>query len=84
MIADTFGWNLPYAQAILQVWKFREAYCRAVLAYSQRVTLSGEASDEEVDEKARAGTRERLAAFEAKRSRQSEQQTSAKATAEQV
>jgi sRNA-binding protein len=49
---------------VLRVWKSRAAYCTAVLAHPKRINLDnldGSASDEEVDEKARALAKEQLA-----------------------
>jgi hypothetical protein len=60
-IAETFGWSVPYTRAVLMVWKSRAAYCTVVLAHPKRINLDGSASDEEVDDKARALAKERLA-----------------------
>jgi sRNA-binding protein len=60
-IAEAFGWSVPYARAVLMVWKSRPAYCTAVLAHPKRINLDGSASDEEVDERARLAAKERLA-----------------------
>ena len=38
----------------------REAYCKAVLCYAQRINLDGSATGEEVDDEARARAKERL------------------------
>jgi sRNA-binding protein len=59
-LADALGWSHPYARAVLTTWKMREAYCKAVLCYAQRINLDGSASGEEVDDGARARARERL------------------------
>ncbi len=55
--AETFGWSPPYARAVLERWKQRNAYCRAILAFPNRFTLEGEESGEEVDEIARSHAR---------------------------
>ena len=60
-IAEAFGWSVPYTRAVLMVWKSRAAYCTVVLARPKRINLDGSASDEEVDDKARALAKERLA-----------------------
>ncbi len=59
-LVDAFGWSHPYARAVLRTWKMREAYCRAVLCYPQRINLDGSATGEEVDEGSRARAKERL------------------------
>ena len=46
---------------MLRVWKSRAAYCTVALAHPNRINLDGSASDEEVDDKARALAKERLA-----------------------
>jgi ProQ/FINO family len=74
IVATMLGWSPPYARAVLQAWKLREAYCRAVLAYSERITLDGAASGEVVDDVARALATERLAVIKARRARQAEEQ----------
>ena len=48
-IAAAMGWSLPYTLSVLRHWKMSAVYCRAVLAYDQRITLDGtpvEAVDE--------------------------------------
>ena len=41
ILAEALGWSHAYARAVLIVWKLRDTYCRAVLAYSQRINLDG-------------------------------------------
>jgi sRNA-binding protein len=60
-IAEALGRSLPYAAAVLMVWKSRTAYCTAVLRYPTRINLDGSPSTEEVDEQARGLAKERLA-----------------------
>ncbi len=67
IIAETFGWSPPYARAVLERWKQRNAYCRAILAYPKRFTLDGEESEEEVDEMARSNARQIMDKRAAKR-----------------
>src|SRR5579862_8350881 len=66
-LVDTFGWSKAYARAILRAWKFRRAYCRAVLVYPRQINLDGSDSGVEVDDAARTEAREQLARIEAKR-----------------
>ena len=76
-IAETMGWSLSYSVGVLTYWKMSAAYCRAVLAHDQRITLDGtpaEAVDEGAKDLAtkqliRLGLRERR---EADLSRQGE------------
>jgi len=66
-IAETMGWSLSYSVGVLTYWKMSAAYCRAVLAHDQRITLDGtpvEAVDEGAKDLAtkqliRLGLRER-------------------------
>jgi sRNA-binding protein len=60
VLAVAFGWSRPYARAVLTTWKMREAYCRAVLCYRQRIALDGSVTGEEVDDGARVIAKERL------------------------
>jgi sRNA-binding protein len=60
VVMETLSWSHPYTRGVLMTWKLRAAYCRAVLAYPQRVNLDGSVSGEEVDDRARAGAQERL------------------------
>jgi sRNA-binding protein len=60
-IAAAFGWSVAYTRAVIRVWKSRAAYCTAVLAHPKRINLDGSASDEEVDDNARALAKEQLA-----------------------
>ena len=67
-LQETFGWSPPYAHAVLWMWKMRAAYCRAILAYRDRISLDGEI-DGEVDDAARHMAEKRLAAIKANRER---------------
>jgi sRNA-binding protein len=73
-ITAALGWSHAYGRGVFQVWKGRNAYCRAVLRYSVRVNLDGSASEETVDDKARETAKaqlDRKAALEAaKRARE--------------
>jgi sRNA-binding protein len=40
-IAAAMGWSISYTRGVLFPWKMGPAYCRAVLAYDQRITLDG-------------------------------------------
>ena len=60
ILAEAFGWSHAYARAVLKVWKLRDAYCRAVLDYSQRINLDGTPSAEHVDDEARQKAKEQL------------------------
>jgi len=60
ILAEAFGWSHAYARAVLMVWKLRDTYCRAVLAYSQRINLDGTPSGEHVDDEARQKAKEQL------------------------
>jgi sRNA-binding protein len=68
-LVEAFGWSLPYARAVLMVWKLRPAYCQAVLRYTHRINLDGSASDEEIDDVARAMAKERLEKIAARRAK---------------
>ena len=81
-ISETLGWSGPYAKAVLQSWKLRESYCRAVLAYRQRIALDGSESDELVDEAARKIAEERLVACQKRRERNAERRAKVKNQAE--
>lgn len=52
-IIAALGWSHAYGRGVFQVWKTRNAYCRAVLCYSVRINLDGSASEETVDDEAR-------------------------------
>ena len=45
VIATEMSWSRAYTRAVLSVWKGREAYCRAVLAYPTRIALDGSMTD---------------------------------------
>ena len=59
-LQEAFGWSRDYAKGVLMVWKAREAYCRAILCYPNRVRLDGSVSEEAVDDEARAMATARL------------------------
>ncbi len=68
-LQTALGWSWDYTRGVLMVWKAREAYCRAVLCYPNRVRLDGSVSEEAVDDEARAmatARLERIAAGKAK------------------
>ena len=52
---------------MLSVWKAREAYCRAVLAYPDRVGLDGSPTEAIVDDQAREMASARLKQIAAKK-----------------
>ena len=49
-IAERTGWDRSYARGVVQVWKARDAYCKAVLRYDQRFDLNGEPVEQTVSE----------------------------------
>jgi hypothetical protein len=59
-LQEAFGWSPAYAKGVLSVWKAREAYCRAVLAYPNRVGLDGSQTEQIVDDNAREMASARL------------------------
>ncbi len=64
---EAFGWSPAYAKGVLSVWKAREAYCRAVLAYPNRVGLDGSPTEAIVDDQARTLASARLEQIAAKK-----------------
>lgn len=74
-VVKELGWSQPYARAVLKVWKRRDAYCRAILAYTARIGLDGSVSDFTVDDKARADARALIEQRQAKRQRNAEKAT---------
>ena len=60
MVADALGWSYPYTRAVLRVWKGRDAYCRAILRYPQRIDFDGSPSGEDVDDEACAQAKAQL------------------------
>jgi hypothetical protein len=79
-IATEFGWSYQYARAVLERWKLRNDYCRAVIAYQRRHTLDGIESDEVVDECAKMRAREMIENRQARRQQQaSKEQDSGRA-----
>jgi hypothetical protein len=61
-IARVMGWTVEYSRGVLAPWKMAAPYCRAVLAYDQRIYLDGSPA-EEVDAKAKDQAAQRLAAI---------------------
>ena len=59
-LQETFGWSRDYTKGVLMVWKAREAYCRAILLYPNRIRLDGSVSEDAVDDEARAMATARL------------------------
>ena len=57
---------------MLSVWKAREAYCRAVLAYPNRVGLDGSPTETTVDDKAREMATARLEQIAVKKAKAAE------------
>jgi sRNA-binding protein len=60
-VAEAIGWSKPYALAVLRKWKFRTAYCQAVLAHDRRYDLDGAITEEAVGDEARTLARHQLA-----------------------
>jgi hypothetical protein len=65
-IAAAMGWSKPYTRALLSCWKNRGPYCRAVLCYNSRIALSGEITEQVVDDDARKLARARLDVIQAR------------------
>ncbi len=68
-LQEAFGWSRDYTKGVLTAWKAREAYCRAILLYPNRVKLDGSVIEDAVDDEARAmatARLERIAAGKAK------------------
>ncbi len=68
-LQEAFGWSRDYTKGVLMAWKAREAYCRAILLYPNRVKLDGSVIEDAVDDEARAmatARLERIAAGKAK------------------
>jgi len=83
-IVEALGWSPQYAKGVLSVWKGREAYCRAVLAYPQRIDLNGSPTGD-IDDQARAlakGRLEQIAARKESRAKQAAEQATAEASAQ--
>jgi len=72
LLCTEFGWSWPYASAIIQCWKLRPDYCRAVLAYPKRFDLDGIETEQETGDHARADAAKRLAEIAARKERQRE------------
>ena len=71
-LQEAFGWSPGYAKGVLGVWKAREAYCRAVLAYPNRVGLDGLLTEAIVDDQAREMASARLKQIAAKKAKAAE------------
>src|SRR5271165_2939521 len=71
-LQEAFGWSPAYAKGVLSVWKAREAYCRAVLAYPNRVGLDGSPTEAIVDDQARTLATARLEQIAAKKAKAAE------------
>jgi len=71
-LQEAFGWSPGYAKGVLGVWKAREAYCRAVLAYPNRVGLDGLLTEAIVDDQAREMASARLEQIAAKKAKAAE------------
>src|SRR5271165_5669180 len=83
-IVEALGWSPQYAKGVLSVWKGREAYCRAVLAYPQRIDLNGSPTAD-IDDQARAhakGRLEQIAAHKAKAAERQARESAERAAAE--
>ncbi len=68
-LQEAFGWSRDYTKGVLMAWKAREAYCRAILLYPNRVKLDASVIEDAVDDEARAmatARLERIAAGKAK------------------
>ena len=61
-----------YTKGVLTVWKAREAYCRAVLAYPNRIGLDGSPTEAIVDDQARTLATARLEQIAAKKAKAAE------------
>ena len=71
-VQEAFGWSPAYAKGVLSVWKAREAYCRAVLAYPNRDGLDGSPTEAIVDDQAREMATARLKQIAAKKAKAAE------------
>src|SRR5208283_1665855 len=49
-LQEAFGWSRDYTKGVLMAWKAREAYCRAILLYPNRVKLDGSVIEDAVDD----------------------------------
>jgi sRNA-binding protein len=68
------GWSYKYALAVLNAWKQRESYCRAILLYPNRIDLDGSLTEETVEDGARARAKEQLDQIAAKKAMNAERQ----------
>lgn len=86
-LQEVFGWSRDYAKGVLMVWKAREAYCRAILLYPNRVRLDGSVIEDAVDDEARAmatARLERIAAGKAKAAERRAMEAAERAAVEAV
>jgi sRNA-binding protein len=86
-LQEAFGWSPAYAKGVLSAWKARESYCRAVLAYPNRVGLDGSPTEAIVDDQARARAMaaarlEQIAAKKAKAAERRAEEAAYRAVAE--
>ena len=68
------GWSYKYALAVLNKWKQRESYCRAILLYPNRIDLDGSLTEETVEDGARAMAKEQLDRIAAQKAMNAERQ----------
>jgi sRNA-binding protein len=71
-LQEAFGWSPAYAKGVLSVWKARDAYCRAVLRYPNRIALDGSLTEKTVDDKAREMASARLEQIAIKKAKAAE------------
>lgn len=60
IIAQEMGWTTMYARGVLQPWKKRAAYCKAVLRETNRINLDGSKSTELISDDARRDAQAQL------------------------
>ena len=65
-IAERTGWSRGYARGVVHVWKARNAYCNAVLNFTNRFDLNGEPVEQTVEDSAREQARRLLAVRKAR------------------
>lgn len=68
-VQEALDWSRDYTKGVLTVWKAREAYCRAVLVYQDRVGLDGSPTEAIVDDQARTLATARLEQIAAKKAK---------------
>lgn len=82
LIAEKMGWSLMYTRGILQSWKMRAAYCKAVLRHEKRIKLNGKESVELVDEAARLMAQKQLAFIQQRNEAKGKQTTMVSSSSE--